>query len=438
MTRTPMLRRGASALAAISMAAAVLTAFAPAAAAAPDSFYDYGGSAPLSSLAPGTVLQSRTLSYHVVGLPTPVAAVQLLYRTTDAEGRPVVNVTSVLKPPGGVDPSKAIAYQSFYDSLNPADSPSRAIAGDVTFGGLINGAEGPFLAPMLAQGYTVIVADTEGQKADFAAGPEYGMNTLDSIRAATRAPAVGLNSHTRVGMFGYSGGAIATNWAAALAPSYAPDVDRNLVGAAEGGVLVNPAHNLTYVSGSLGWSGVAAMAITGVARSYGIDFAPYLNDYGKTVIGKMQNASIGNVLYQYPGLTWQQMVKPQYGDPASVKPFMDSVAKVDLGLAPTPTVPMFIGQGANGVLEGTPGDKPGVGPGDGVMIAGDVRELARQYCATGNAHVQYTQYNLLSHTLAMPVWAAAAYGWLNDRFADRPAPTSCGQIAPGNSLAPRP
>ena len=78
---------------------------------------------------------------HVQGNAMPISAVQLTYRTVDAQNRPVVNVTSVLKPPGGVDPSRAIAYQSFYDSLNPEDSPSRAIAGTVTEGGQVNSAE---------------------------------------------------------------------------------------------------------------------------------------------------------------------------------------------------------------------------------------------------------------------------------------------------------
>ena len=70
--------------------------------------------------------------------------------------------------------------------------------------------------------------------------------------------------------------------------------------------------------------------------------------------------------------------------------------KLIMGTGGTPTIPLFIGQGANGVLEGTPGDKAGIGAGDGVMIAGDVRTLARGYCAKGTK-VQYEQYDALSH-----------------------------------------
>ncbi|MFE7718524.1 lipase family protein [Nocardia rhizosphaerihabitans] len=203
------------------------------------------------------------------------------------------------------------------------------------------------------------------------------MNTLDSIRAATRSPETGLHSETRIGLFGYSGGAIATNWAAALAPSYAPEVNDRLVGAAEGGVLVNPARNLGYISGSIGWSGVAVLAIIGIARSYDEDFMPYLNSYGAQLVTSLNDASIANVLFQYPGLTWQQMAKPEYADPSTVTPLTNAIDKINLGSAPTPTIPMFIGQGAGGTLEGTDGTKPGIGPGDGVMVTGDVRALAR-------------------------------------------------------------
>lgn len=402
-----------------------------------DGFYRYDGSAPLSTYAPGTVLKTRTIPYRVVGIPTPVQAVQLLYRTTDAQGRAVANVTSVLKPAVAQNPNRVVSYQSFYDSLNPQDSPSRSIAGNVSLGGAINNAEALFIVPELLQGFPVIVADTQGQKADFAAGPEYGTSTLDSIRAATASSATGISPAAKVGLLGYSGGAIATNWAAALAPSYAPEVNKHLVGATEGGLLVDPAHNLGYVSGSSIWAGIAPMAIVGVARAYDLDLSPYLSAYGATVFAKLQNASIADVLGQYPGLTYPQLVKPQYADPDSIPEFVKAVNKLNLGSVATPTVPLSISQGEGGWAEGTPGDKPGIGKGDGVMIAGDVRSLARQYCSTGNGSVQWTPYPLTSHIPTAALWAPTAIAWLDARFAGLKAPSSCGSIPAGNPLTPQ-
>ncbi|WP_329493748.1 lipase family protein [Kitasatospora herbaricolor] len=419
----------------VAAVASPAAAAAPSAAAASDPFYTYDGSTPLASLAPGTVLKTRTLQYHLLGLPTPVQAIQLLYRTTDAQGRPAANVTTVVRSLTG-DGGKAVSYQSFYDSLDPQDSPSRAVAGDLTLGGLLPNVEALFLVPLLAQGYNLVIPDTEGQTADFAAGPEYATNTLDSIRAATRSAATGMNGDTAFGLMGYSGGAIATDWAAALASGYAPDVNSKLVGFTEGGLLVDPAHNLKYVDGSLVWSGVIPMAVIGVSRSFGIDLKPYLSDYGLTVYQQLEHGSIVDALGRFPGLTWKKMAKPQYADPNSVPAFLAAVNRINLGSAPTPTVPGYIAQGNGGVLEGTFGNPAGVGTGDGVMVAGDVRALARQYCATGNGRIKFQQFDLLSHVGVPVVWAPQAIGWLGDRFAGRTAPSDCGHIPAGNSLAP--
>ncbi|MFJ4776250.1 lipase family protein [Streptomyces sp. NPDC088762] len=415
--------------------AATAAEVTPSSATASDPFYTYSGSEPLSSFAPGTVLKTRTLQYHLVGLPTPVKAIQLLYRTTDAQGRPSANVTTVVRSLTG-DGGKAVSYQSFYDSLSPEDGPSRAIAGDLTLGGAIANAEAVFLVPLLLQGYNLVIPDTEGQTANFAAGPEYATNTLDSIRAATRSAETGMNADTRFGLMGYSGGAIATNWAAALAPAYAPDVNSKLVGFAEGGLLVDPAHNLKYVDGSLVWTGVIPMAIIGVSRSYGIDLKPYLSTYGVQVYEQLEHGSIVDALGHYPGLTWQKMAKPQYADPNSVPAFVEVVNRINLGSAPTPTIPGFIAQGNGGVFEGTFGNRPGIGTGDGVMVAGDVRTLARQYCSTGNGSIEYQQFDLLSHVGVPVIWAPVAVSWLDDRFKGRNAPSDCGNIPAGNSLAP--
>ncbi|MFD4242145.1 lipase family protein [Streptomyces sp. NPDC058525] len=401
----------------------------------PDPFYRYDGSKPLSSYQPGDVLKTRTLDYHVLGIPTPVKAIQLLYRSTDAQGRPSANVTTVVRSHRG-DGSRAVSYQSFYDSLDPEDGPSRAIAGDVSLGGLIANAESLIMAPLLLKGYNLVIPDTQGQSAEFAAGPGYGTNTLDSIRASTRAEETGLHGATEFGLLGYSGGAIATNWAAALAPAYAPEVNRQLVGFAEAGLLVAPAHNLKYLDGALVWNGVIPMAVIGVSRAYDIDIKPYLSEKGLKVYDELEHGSIIDALGHYPGMTWKDLVKPQYKDPNSIPAFVEAVNKVNLGQAATPTVPGFIAQGNAGPLEGTFNSPPGIGTGDGVMVAGDVRALARQYCATGNTSIRYEQYNLLSHIGAMPYWAPRAMDWLDDRFAGKTSPTSCGKIPAGNSLAP--
>ncbi len=425
---------GASATTAHHKAVATSGHAAAVATIANSGFGSYSGTKPLSKIAPGTVLKTRTVDLHVVDIPLPVTVIQLLYRSTGALGQPTTNVTSVIEPPYQLGTTKVVSFESAYDSLNPADEPSAQIYGHGTLGAAIWDAENLFVAPLLLDGVTVVVPDTEGQKADFAAGPVYGMNSLDSIRAATNSKLTGIASTDPVALLGYSGGAIGVDWSAQLAPKYAPAVNRRLVGAAEGGLLVDPAHNLEYVNGSSTWAGIAPMAIDGLARAYRIDMAPYINSYGKQVLAKMQSASIINVLGAYPGLKFAQLVKPRYANPFSIPPFVKTVNQLNLGHQPMPTIPFLIGQGAGGYEEGTPAGGPGIGPGDGVMVTGDVRTLAREFCAAGDA-VDYQQYDALSHTSTMVAWAPGAVLWVVNQLNGGTAPNNCSAIPSGNSLA---
>lgn len=401
---------------------------------AQDPFYAYQGATPLASIPPGTVLKSRTLSYHVAGIPLPVRTIQLLYRSTGQLGQATVNVTSVLEPMLRSSAPKVVAYESFYDSLNPNDEPSYEIAGGLSLGGLIPAVETAVVAPELLAGDVVVIADTEGENADFADGPEYGMYTLDSLRAALSSPQTGLGRTTKIGLIGYSGGAIGAEWSAEMAPNYAPDINRLLVGSAMGGVLVDPDHNLYYVNGSTGWAGILPMAVIGVARSFQVDLAQYLTPYGLQLYNKLQTASIVNVIGQYPHLTLQQLLLPQDLPPESIPIYVQIVNQLIMGAHGTPTVPLFIGQGGGPTEDGTVGNQPGIGIGDGVMVTGDVRALASEYCQRG-VTVQYNQYGL-DHVVSAASWLVQALPWLNNRFAGKAAPQDCSTIAPGNSLAP--
>lgn len=418
----------------LALAAAMVPALAG---AATDPFFTYSGSTPLADVAPGTVLNTRTISVYIAGLKTSMKATQIVYRSTDAKMRPAANVTTIFAPDcSSADCSnknKVISYQSFYDSLNPEDGPSRAYAGGKRLPDLLPAVETVLFGTYVKKGYTVIISDTEGQNANFAAGPEYGYNTLDSIRATFNSPQVGLSRDAKVVMMGYSGGAIATEWAAELAPTYAPDLTPNLIGAAFGGTLVSPEHNLTYVEGAAIWGGVMPMAVIGVSRSYEIDIQKYLTPRGLEVFDKMQKASIAYVLGQYSKVTWKDLVKPEFQDRTKIKEYVEAVNKVIMGTGGTPAIPLQIGQGTGGVFELTKTSALW-GKGDGVMLAGDVRTLARQYCAQG-VPVQHKEWGT-SHFVTMVNWLPWATTWINDRFAGKPAPQNCSSIAAGNSLAP--
>lgn len=415
------------------------TAAVPAAAAAKaanspldDPFYDYRGSKPLKLVKPGTVLKTRTVPYSIQGLDLPLKAVQLLYRTRDFRGRAVTNVTTLVRPVVPLGKPKVVSYQSFYDSLNPADQPSAAIAGGQGIGPAIANIETAVFLPMLLAGFTINIPDTEGQTANFAAGPEYGWTTLDSLRAISKSAATGVGTRSPIGLLGYSGGAIGSSWAAELAPRYAPKIAKRIVGTAMGGVLVHPGRNLHYIDGAGTWAGVMPMALVGISRAAGIDLTKYANKSGKKVMAGLEKAPITAVLGKYNGLTWKSITKKKYDVPEKVPEFVEIANKLIMSTYGTPSSPMFIGQGTGGELEGTKGNKPGYGKGDGVMIAGDVRTLVKRWCQRG-VDIQYREYPL-SHFTSVPLWLPEAYAWLVGRFGAGEAPNNCATVKKGNSL----
>ena len=152
----------------------------------------------------------------------------------------------------------------------------------------------------------------------------------------------------------------------------------------------------------------------------------------------MQTTSIVDVSSaQVHGSDVEKTGQTQIPDSREHSALRDCANELIMGTGGTPTIPLFIGQGANGELEGTPGNKKGIRAGDGVMIAGDVRTLARGYCAKGTK-VYYEQYEALSHISSLPIWLPNSIAWIKERFAGLPAPQNCSSIRQGNPLEPIP
>lgn len=285
--KTSLVHRLLALVIAVAVAAATATAQPAGASTLGDPFYRYTGSATLESIAPGTVLRTRHLPYHLAGIPLPLRTTQLLFRTTGARGQATLGVTTVVRPLLGAASRHVVSYQSFYDSSDPADQPSSVIAGSMRLpGGTIATFETGLVLRFLLAGSAVVITDVEGQDANIGAGPEYGHNTLDGLRAAFADPTTGIAADAKVGMIGYSGGAV--------------------------------------------------------------DLTPYLSERGLELTTKMQHATIAAALGQYPGLRFADLVKPQYREPESIPELVEIANQLIMGQDGTPSTPLFIGQGRRG------------------------------------------------------------------------------------------
>jgi hypothetical protein len=408
---------------AVAVALILSAGWAAASTAAPpppssDPFYAYGGS--LAALAPGTVLRTRSVNVAENGNPTPITAEQILYRTTGQLGQPTATVTTMLRPATSALPgtTKIVSYQTAYDALGSECDPSYTLQGGNPSYSTAQDEEQIILGYVQA-GYTVLVPDYEGEALDWAAGQESGYNTLDGIRAAEHALSV--PASTPVGMLGYSGGSIATEFASELAPSYARSL--NIVGTAEGGVPVDMFHNLAYINGSQDWSGVIPAVLSSVTRAFGVNFAPYLSAYGAKVEGQVAGQCINNFLGAYPGLTYQKLLGSAYQDIFAIPTFVRITDQLIMSRTGTPRGPLFIGVGN---ADGT---------GDGVMVAKDDQALAYTYCRRGLS-VQFSEYSGDTHDNAAIPFEGDALKFLTARMNGQSVTNGCAAIGPGNSLAP--
>lgn len=178
---------------------------------------------------PGMVLRNRTAPGNMVSSAGSncSAAYQLLYRTTASQGNATFAVTTVFVPK---TPTNALlSYQIPYDSAYINSSPSYTMS---------QGGIQSDIKVALGKGYFVTVPDYEGPLASFTAGHMSGYATIDAVRASLNAAGLyGLPDDSNYATWGYSGGALATEWAAELQLEYAPEM--NFAGAAMGGLTPN-------------------------------------------------------------------------------------------------------------------------------------------------------------------------------------------------------
>ncbi len=384
-----------------------------------DPFYRYTGS--LVHIAPGRVLRTRTIALAGTTAGEPTTAAQVLYRTTGELGQATVTVATIIRPlTPAVGGTKIVALQTPYDALGAQCDPSYSLQGGT--GDSTAGYDEAQLQTFIKSGDTVVVSDYEGEALDWEAGQESGYGTLDAIRAAEHALHVQAAS-TPVGMIGYSGGSIATEFASELAHAYAPELD--IVGSAEGGVPVDLLHNLRYINGSPSWSGVIPASIVAIGRAFHLTLGPALSTYGRSLAHAVAHQCIGSFLGKYPGLTYQKLFKAQYSDVFKLPSFVAVSDHMIMGRSGTPHSPVFI---AVGNSDGT---------GDGVMVARDVQALAYTYCKRG-VSVEFHEYTGDNHYSAALAFDPDATAFLDARLTGTPVPNGCAAITPGNSLAPAP
>jgi hypothetical protein len=357
-----------------------------------DPFYQAPGG--FASEAPGTVLRSRPVTVTGLGMPVPVDARQALTRSTDARGRPVAVVTTLMVPRTPWTGNRPlVSYQPATDSLGDQCNPSYTLRTSEE-------KELGLMSMALSHGWAVVVTDYEGPRNAFAAGPMAGHAVLDGIRAAQRLPGLA-GSDTPVGLWGYSGGALATSWAAELQPHYAPEL--GVVGVASGGTPGDLEAAARQIDGSAA-SGLVLLASVGIGREYP-EMLSLLNDRGREMVGRIGDMCVGDAVMAFPFRRLNEFTHSP--DPLSEPVSKQVLAENDLG-QPAPKAPVFL---YHSIM-------------DQLIPFATAKALGDEYCRQGTLVLFHADPASEHSSLALS-GAPLAVAYLGARFAGLPAPDNC-------------
>ncbi|OKP07330.1 Lipase A [Penicillium subrubescens] len=342
----------------------------------------------ISDYVAGEMIRSRSVppeleSFLALPLNVSVKAVyQYLFRTTDSLGDAVASAVTLIEPYNS-DPSKLVGYQAFYDSAN--------------------------IAAALNLGWWVFTTDYEGLNAEFTVGLQSGHAVLDSTRVVLdEGPSVGLSRNPRYALWGYSGGALASIWAAELQSSYAPEL--NYAGVAVGGTTPNTTSVLqTINTGS--HAGLAFSATYGQSKAF-----PNLTNWLSESLVPSKSAQFYSIASGCLSQATSQGSGQDFftyfknGEASFNEDVPRSIHKWSgqMGLHGTPTAPMFVYKST----------------GDEISPVEDTDDLVKKYCGAG-ARIEYHRDLVGTHETEAISGSASALEWISDRLKGKAVESGC-------------
>ncbi|MVU77804.1 lipase [Nocardia sp. ET3-3] len=367
----------------------------------------------LTRVAPGTVLRSRPVELALLGrIPQRITATQLLFRSNDLHGRAEAAVTTVLLP-AGADPAAArpvVSFQCAIDAVASKCLPSYAFRRGARALGSIPQFELVLIAQALTRGWAVSVPDHVGTAGRFGAPREPGHRTLDGLRATLGFLDRPIDSP--VALWGYSGGGLATTWAAELAAAYAPEL--NILAAVLGSPVGDLESTFFRLNGST-FGGLATLCLAGLRRAYpALDrsLREHLDTDSLALLDRAETSATIPLLLR----SLRFRVDDHDGSALATLRTRPEVRAVLSDLNPGECPPRFPVLAVQGVH-------------DLIIPCGNVDRLVDRYRAAG-VSVHYRR-DILGGHVGLGLLAAPLCGdWLADRFAERPLPAGTTRTVP--------
>ncbi|NUS42249.1 MAG: lipase [Mycobacteriaceae bacterium] len=349
--------------------------------------------------APGPLVSVRPLA-----VPLPARAWQVRYSSTDDAGAPVTGTATVLIPPVpwfGPGPRPLVSQQVAQDSLGAGCGSSDLLARGELLAVNPLTLELPVITAMLLHNWAVILPDHQGPQGTFGDRALSAHLVLDGLRAAQHLPDGEFSGDTPMAASGYSGGALATWWAAEEQAAYAPEL--RMAGIVAGGT---PAGLLDLVAKLDGGprAALGPLVLLSQVRAHP-ELAPLLNEHGRAELARAGASCALDLTDRYRNTRLDQLTAvPHVWTDPQLRSLVD---RLEPGLR-VPAVPLL-------EFHSTADD---------VIPIAHAGTLAARYCA-GGAIMQRLNTPVPLHDLT-PLAAMPGYlSWLSDRFAGRPAPSTC-------------
>jgi hypothetical protein len=355
--------------------------------------------------APGTILNSRPVEVASLGPQAQDAdAWQLLYRTTDTDGRPMATVTTVLRPRTG-QVKGLISYQPATDASAPQCAPSYVLRQEAPdkYDASLDFMQ---IDQMLTSGHAISVPDWEGPKGAMFIPRQPGYAALDGVRAAEAFAPLGLSgTDTPVAAMGYSGGSYGTSWVAQTQPTYAPEL--RLVGVAMGGWTAPIAPYLATLDGGP-FSGFLPSLLPGMMRADPVlaaAFDKYLTPAGRALMAAGDSKCVTPNVAQHAFVRMDDHLTIPFS--RLLEEVQGSLAALDFS-PDASTPPLFLYNAVHDEI---------------VTIAAPDKAVA-QWCAAG-APITYTRDQLSEHVSLQMAATTAVLRWIDERLAGQAAPDGC-------------
>ncbi|RJO70163.1 lipase [Nocardia panacis] len=369
---------------------------------APDPDPFYAAPPDLPALQPGDVIAVRPMPPLLAFPSSTVTMVK--FRSTNSTGEPIAATTTVLTPNNHAPDGPLLSYQHIINGLGTQCAVSRVLySGDPN----LQVREAPALNALLLRGWSVALPDHLGPTSAYGAAKLGGQITLDGLRAVRRVGELALGN-SRMALLGYSGGGMATSWAAALAPGYAPELP--IVGAAEGGVPMN----LVKMVEGLGYSrhpvfGLAMAAAIGLEREYPnqLPISEHLNGLGIKLRDQIANGCTNEILVRGAGHSVMDVANETSlaQDPRARAVLEENSLELFDGV---PRVPIYEWRSRD----------------DALIPTDAIDNTVRRYCTAGTP-VQADQYPSPDHLTTAVLGTPIAVAWIDARFRGEPAPSNC-------------